>query len=151
MAAWFLLSIVALVFWGITGVTQKLSTNNVSTELSFLGFAAAFVPVAVLTWAVFPVDLGIGAGLLLLGALGGLLNGLGALTSFAAFEAGGKSSIVIPIISAYPLVSVLLARVLLDEAITPRQWAGILLAPVAAWLLSRGEREAPPFQPEEFR
>ena len=151
MTAWFLLSTVALVFWGITGVTQKLSTNNVSTELSFLGFAAAFVPVGVLTWALFPVDVNIGWGLLLLGALGGLLNGLGALTSFAAFEAGGKSSIVIPIISAYPLVTVLAARVLLHEAITPRQWAGIVLAPIAAWLLSRGETEVAPPTEEELR
>lgn len=139
MPAWFLLSMVALVFWGITGVTQKLSTNNISTEFSFLGFAAAFVPVAVLIAVVFPVDLRTTAGLFLLGAAGGVLNGLGALTSFAAFEAGGKSSIVIPIVSAYPLVTVLAAHFALGEQIAPRHWAGIILAPIAAWLLSRGE------------
>jgi transporter family protein len=139
MPGWFLFSIAALVFWGITGVTQKLSTNHISTEFSFLGFAAAFIPVAVLIGTAFRVDLNLGAGVFLLGALGGALNGLGALTSFAAFEAGGKSSIVIPIVSAYPLVTVLAAHFLLHEQITPRHWAGIILAPVAAWLLSRGE------------
>ena len=139
MPSWFLLSMVALVFWGITGVTQKLSTNNISTEFSFLGFAAAFVPVAILICLAFPIDLNVGVGLFLLGALGGVLNGLGALTSFAAFEAGGKSSIVIPIVSAYPLITVLAAHFLLNEQIAPRHWAGIILAPIAAWLLSRGE------------
>ena len=139
MPAWFVLSMVALVFWGITGVTQKLSTNHISAEFSFLGFAAAFIPVAVLIALSFPVTLDVGLGLLLLGAFGGVLNGLGALTSFAAFEAGGKSSIVIPIVSANPLVTVLAARYLLNEQITPRHWAGIILAPIAAWLLSRGE------------
>ena len=133
---WFWFSIVTLVFFGITGVTQKLSTNHVSTQLSFLGFAAAFVPLAVMTMILFPVDLGVSAGVFLLGAVGGSLNSLGALASFAAFEAGGKASVVMPIISLYPLVTVLGARLFLGEQISPAHWAGILLAPVAGWLLS---------------
>jgi transporter family protein len=33
---WLFYAFIALVFWGITGVTQKLSTNAISTQLSFL-------------------------------------------------------------------------------------------------------------------
>ena len=136
LANWFWLSILALVFWGITGVTQKLSTNNISTQLSFLGFSAAFLPIALWMMVGFPVDLRISLGVLLLGALGGALNGMGALTSFAAFEAGGKASVVIPIVSLYPLITVLGARIFFHEEISGTQWAGILLSPLAAWLLS---------------
>ena len=41
MSNWLLLSILALICWGVTGNTQKLSTNYVSTQFSFLGFALA--------------------------------------------------------------------------------------------------------------
>jgi bacterial/archaeal transporter family protein len=136
MPNWFWLSIVAIVLWGITGVTQKLSTNNVSAYFSFLGFSVAFVPIAIVVAYAFPVDRHPGTAVFLLGALGGLLNGLGALTSFQAFESGGKASVVVPIISLYPLVTVLGASVLFHEQISLANWAGILLAPVAAWLLS---------------
>ena len=137
MTSWLFLSIIALVFWGITGNTQKLSTNYVSTQFSFLGFALAFIPIAVLTVLVFPVETSLTWEVIGLGVLGGVLNSFGALTSFAAFEAGAKSSVAVPIMYLYPLLTVLLARVFLHEQITAAHWAGIVLAPVAAWLLSK--------------
>jgi hypothetical protein len=33
---WLVLAMIAMLFWGVTGVTQKLSTNAISAELSFL-------------------------------------------------------------------------------------------------------------------
>jgi drug/metabolite transporter (DMT)-like permease len=137
MSNWLLLSILALICWGITGNTQKLSTNYVSTQFSFLGFALAFVPIAILTMLVLPVERAVSPQVLALGVLGGVLNSFGALTSFAAFEAGAKSSIAVPIMYLYPLLTVILARIFLHEEITAAHWAGILLAPVAAWLLSK--------------
>ena len=136
MSAWLILSILTLVAWGITGNTQKLSTNHVSTQLSFIAFALAFIPVAIVTALLFPVDLHLTAMVWFLGILGGVLNGLGALTSFAAFSAGAKSSVAVPVMYLYPLITVVMARVFLHEQITATQWAGILLAPIAAWLLS---------------
>ncbi len=73
--------------------------------------------------------------------LGGVLNGLGALTSFAALESGGKASIVISLISLYPLLTVAAAVLFLHERLTPLQALGAVLAIVAAILLSI---EAPP-------
>ena len=43
MHIWLGFAILALVFWGITGVTQKLSTNSISSERSFLWFCWAMV------------------------------------------------------------------------------------------------------------
>jgi bacterial/archaeal transporter family protein len=139
MAGWFWLSMIALVFFGITGVTQKVSTNHISTPFSFVGFTVAFIPIAVFTYWYWPVNLALAGDVIALGIACGVLNGFGALTSFAAFESGGKASIVMPIISLYPLVTVLGARLFLHEHITAMQWAGIAIAPVAAWLLSTGE------------
>ena len=141
MAAWIGFSLIAVVLFGLTGVTQKLSTNNISTEFSFLGFSLAFVGISLVLWLWFPLDLHLQGSVLALGLLGGALNGFGALTSFAAFEAGGAASLVMPIISLYPLVTVLCAKLFLGEQITPSQWLGVLLAPIAAWLLSSESSE----------
>src|SRR5258708_13236131 len=76
-----------------------------------------------------------------LAVVGGTLNGLGALTSFAALESGGKASIVISLISLYPLLTVAAAVLFLHQRLTPLQALGALLPIVAAILLSI---EAPP-------
>jgi transporter family protein len=70
---------------------------------------------------------------------GGALNGLGAWTSFRALESGGKASIVISLVSLYPLLTVVLAVVLLGERLSWMQSAGAVTAIAAAILLSIGE------------
>ncbi len=75
-----------------------------------------------------------------LAVVGGTLNSLGAYTSFAALEKGGKASIVIPLCYLYPLLTIVLAIAFLHESLTRPQLAGIVLALVAAVLLSQ---EAP--------
>jgi len=138
---WFFFALATLIFWGTTGVTQKLATNAISTELSFLWFVLAFLPIALVIALVVPLEWHQTARIYCLAVVGGALNGLGALTSFKALESGGKASIVIPLCYLYPLVTIFLALIVLHERITRAEIAGIVLALVAAILLSR---EAPP-------
>jgi bacterial/archaeal transporter family protein len=144
MQTWLILGIVALVFWGISGVTQKLSTNCISFERSFLWFALAFAGLSLAIVLTVPLDWHLTPSLVALAALGGLLNGLGALTSFAALEHGGKASVVIPLISVYPLITIAGAWLLLGERLTNRQIAGVVCALVAVVLLAQ---EAPAQSP----
>ena len=141
MPNWISLTIITLVFWGITGVTQKLSTNRVSAGYSFVWFTVAFVALSFLIGAAVPLDWKLTVPVVLLIAVGGLLNGLGALTSFAALESGGKSSVVIPLISVYPLLTALGAWFFFGERLTALQWIAVVCAVVAVILLSR---ESPP-------
>ena len=134
---WLLFALITLLFWGTTGVTQKLSTNAISTELSFLWFVVAFLPIALVIVLAVPLDWHIKTRVYCLAVVGGALNGLGALTSFKALESGGKASIVIPLCYLYPLVTIFLALIVLHERITRTEIAGIVLALVAAILLSR--------------
>ena len=134
--AWLIFAAIALVFWGVSGITQKLSTNRISSELSFIWFAYAMIAIsAVLAftvtmhWHVRPL-------IFWLSVAGGTLNGLGALTSFTALESGGKASIVISLISLYPLLTVGFAVLVLHERLTGVQAAGIVLAVISAVLLS---------------
>jgi transporter family protein len=137
MGTWVALSCVALALWGITGVTQKLSTNQISSLHSFVWFCGAFVLVAAVLLALVPLGGQLSVRTIALAALGGLLNGGGALSSFAAFERGGKASIVIPLVSLYPLVTIGGAWLYLHERVTEVQAAGIACALVAVILLSR--------------
>lgn len=138
---WLFYALIALVFWGITGITQKLATNAISTELSFLWFAYAMVAIALVILPLVHLDWHLRAKVFWLAVIGGALNGLGAMTSFAALERGGKASIVIPLCYLYPLVTILLAIILLHESLSRSQVLGISIAIIAAILLSR---EAPP-------
>lgn len=134
---WFFFAMIALVFWGITGVTQKLSTNAISAERSFLGYAYAIVALGVVLVLVMPLDWHLKARVFWLAVLGGALNAFGVITSFGALEHEGKASIVIPLCYLYPLVTIFLAITFLHENLTRVQVTGIFLALVAAILLSR--------------
>ncbi len=136
MHAWLGFAVLALFLWGVTGVTQKLSTNRISSERSFLWFCWAMVSLSAAVLVVAHPHWGLGRLVVLCSIAGGALNGLGAWTSFRALESGGKASIVISLISLYPLLTVVLAVLLLGERLTWMQSAGALTAIAAAILLS---------------
>jgi transporter family protein len=136
MQVWLGFAMLALVFWGITGVTQKLSTNAISSERSFLWFCWAMVALSAAVLVIARPHAGLGAVVVWSAIAGGALNGLGAWTSFRALESGGKASIVISMISLYPLLTVGLAVVFLGERLTGKQLTGAVVAIAAAILLS---------------
>jgi transporter family protein len=136
MYLWLGFAALALVFWGITGVTQKLSTNCISSERSFLWFCWAMVALSAAVLLIAKPHGGLGTAVVLSSIAGGTLNGLGAWTSFRALESGGKASIVISLVSLYPLLTVCLAVLLLGERLTHMQFAGAIVAVIAAILLS---------------
>jgi transporter family protein len=133
---WLGFAILALVLWGITGITQKLSTNRISSERSFLWFCLAMVAISAAIVVFAHPHWGLGTTVVVCSVAGGTLNGLGAWTSFRALESGGKASIVISLISLFPLLTVVLAVALLHERLTGMQMAGAVVAIAAAILLS---------------
>lgn len=136
LPGWLWFAAIALVFWGITGVTQKLATNKISSELSFIWFAYAMIAISVVLTLFVAIHWHVRPLVLWAAVAGGTLNGLGALTSFTALESGGKASVVISLISLYPLVTVALAVTFLHERLTVAQGVGVGVAIVAAVLLS---------------
>ena len=141
--AWLFFAFLALIFFGVSGITQKLSTNNISSELSFVWFAYAMVAISLVLLVAVPMHWHVRPLIFWLALGGGTLNGLGALTSFTALESGGKASIVISLISLYPLVTVAFAVFFLHEKLTMTQFAGVGLAIVAAILLSLEPKTSP--------
>ena len=136
MHLWLGFAVAALVLWGVTGVTQKLSTNLISSERSFLWFCWAMVAISAAVFIFAKPHWGLGRLVVVCSVAGGALNGLGAWTSFRALESGGKASIVISLISLYPLLTVVLAVLFLGERLTWMQTSGAIIAIAAAILLS---------------
>ena len=136
LPSWMWFAAIALVFWGVTGITQKLATNRISSALSFVWFAYAMIAISAVLAALVPIHWHLTAKIAAAAIVGGTLNGLGALTSFTALESGGKAAVVISLIALYPLITVILAVTILHEHITAAQAAGVAIAVVAAVLLS---------------
>lgn len=138
---WMGMVFLTLVFWGTTGITQKLATNHMSARSSAIWFGLAFLPVS--GFILFAADISWAYSLPLVGlaVLGGVLNALATFLVFNALERGGKASVVIPLVALYPLLTVVLAQVFLHERLNGRQWWGVLLAIVAGLLLSRESSE----------
>jgi len=143
---WLVFSLIALLSWGVGGVVQKLSTNDISTELAVLWFSYAMFGLSFGILVAVPLDWHMKPSIFVIAAVSGVLNVLGVMTSFAAFEKGGKASIVIPLTCLYPLVTIVIAVVFFREGLTRVQLIGVVLAVVAAALLSQ---EAPASDPKK--
>jgi bacterial/archaeal transporter family protein len=137
---WLVFALVALLCWGVSGVIQKLSTNAISSELAVLWFCYAMFALAIGIVITVPLNWHVRASVFCLAAISGALNALGVMTTFAALERGGKASIVTPLTCLYPLVTICIAVTFFHEALTHLELIGVVLAAIAAILLSR---EAP--------
>jgi uncharacterized membrane protein len=132
---WMALALVSLVLYGVAGVTQKLATNNVSTELSTVCFALAFIPVALVTMWAQPVNWHLSGRAWTLAVLTGVLISTGTLTLFAAYRTG-KASVVTALTALYPALTVVLAVPLFHERMDVRKVAAIVLALAAGVALT---------------
>jgi uncharacterized membrane protein len=135
VSKWMAYAIVALVLWGVAAVLQKIATKYISTELSTVLFALAFIPVAIVLSIIYPIEWHTSGKAWGIAILFGALIGVGGLALFAAYR-DGKASIVTALYSLYPALTVLLAVPIFHEKITARTWIAIVIALVAAVMLS---------------
>ncbi len=136
-SVWLLYALVPVALWGVSAFVQKLSTNDVSSELSTVAFWVAFLPIAGVIFLTRPVHWNLAPMTWVWVVLLGVLFGLGNLTLLAAYGSGGKASVVTPLAGLYSMVTIPLAIVLLGERIGIRDGAGIALALVAVIALAR--------------
>jgi uncharacterized membrane protein len=126
-SAWMAFSLLTLVLYGVAGVTQKLATNDVSTELATVCFAAAFVAIAVVILAARSIGGAVSGKEWFLAILFGSLIGVAMIVSFAAYS-WGKASVVTAVIALYPAVTVVLAVVAFGEKLSVTKVTAIVLA-----------------------
>ncbi len=143
LSEWMLYTLLSLLIFGITFITQKGATYFISDELSTVAFAVGFV---LLDLALFLTDRSLSwnipakAGWV--SVFIGILMGAGSLTLFAAYR-HGKASIVSPFSQLYPIITVLVAVPLYHEPIDLLRGIGLLAALGAGVILSIEKTESP--------
>ncbi|MGQ0636490.1 MAG: DMT family transporter [Planctomycetaceae bacterium] len=136
-AVWMMLSVVCLLGWGLTGVTLKLATRDISPTLSIVCFVAANLLIVPAIGLPYALNWGAGWWPWVLCLLVGATFGLASLLIFAAYPAGGKVSVVTTLTALYPAITVIFAVPLFGERVTLVKSLGIVLALAAGVMLSR--------------
>jgi transporter family protein len=139
---WLVLSVMVVVLWGLWGLALKYASLNLEWQYVYVASAlGAFLVYATVTLVLtLTGKLGhVGdyrsLGIALLGGLMGALGGLMLIVALRLAEA----SIVVPLTSIYPAVTVALSIALLGESVTARKIAGVILAIIAVILLSTSD------------
>lgn len=132
MRSWFSWTLLAVVCWGVWALLARLIgealTPSQQQAWSTLGLLPVMGALAMSGRLGSPGRSPLSA----LCALGsGLLTCLGNIAYYAALNRGAKAAAVVPFTALYPVVTVLLALLLLRERMGTIQWAG-LAASVAA-------------------
>ena len=138
--AWLWLSMLAMMLWGAWGIQSKLVMETMTPLANQIVFVVGLVPLAI--WCLFAQpriaatlsrERRVGS---LYAFLTGILGAVGNIAFFVALATGGAASIVVPLTSLFPLVTVVLAALWLGERVGRAQIAGVGFALVAIILLS---------------
>jgi transporter family protein len=131
-----------VVLWGLWGLALKYASLNLEWQYVYVASAlGAFLVYATITLALtLTGKLGHVSDYKSLGIalLGGLMGALGGLMLIIALRLA-EASIVVPLTSIYPAVTVALSIALLGESATARKIAGVILAIIAVILLSTSD------------
>ncbi len=135
MNDWLFFAIIALLLWGLWGLFPKIASNYIGPKSVWIyeGIGVAVLAAIVLFSIGFKPEVHTKG--IVFGILGGFAGAVGGLFFLYALSRG-KASIVVPLTALYPLITVLLASVILKEPITLKQGIGIALALAAMVLLS---------------
>jgi transporter family protein len=135
VSSWLVLSLVSLGLWGLWGVFTKVATQHLGPQGAYLLGLCGYLPVlGILLYetggrvAFHPW--GWAAAL-----AAGMSTGFGLFFFFRALN-HGAASVIVPLTSLYPVVTVVLSWLFLKEGLSPRQLLGLVLAMAAVWLLS---------------
>ena len=132
--SWQIPAIIALVLYGFWGFFPKLAVNHINpaSALVFEAAGAVLVGLAVLLLPGFKLETAP------LGIIFALLTGLCGMAGtlfFMAAASRGRISLVVSLTAIYPLITIILARLILAEPLTSKNILGMILALAAIVLL----------------
>ncbi|KAF3885713.1 MULTISPECIES: EamA family transporter [Nostocales] len=133
--SWLIYTLLALFLYGLWGFFSKLATNYIDPKSALLNEVLGALMVSLVLFS----NNGFRVRVDRLGIFYAVLVGVsGTLATFLFFIAitKGASSIILPLTSLYPLVTILLSVFILKESLSLKQSLGILLALVAIVLCS---------------
>ena len=133
---WLLHAALTTILWGVWGALIELPEKaGFPATLGYVAWGLTLIPVAAIALRTIGWRLDVDRRSLLLGMSAGLMGCGGQLILFQCLRLG-PAYIVFPLISLYPVVTVALSVVFLNEKASRRAWTGIVLALIAIGLLS---------------
>jgi drug/metabolite transporter (DMT)-like permease len=133
---WLLYAILTTVLWGVWGALIEIPERaGFPATLGYVAWAFTMVPVAFIALRIVGWQLDRDRSSIVLGIAAGLMGCGGQLMLFQCLRMG-PAYIVFPLVSLYPVVTIILAVVRLKEKATRRAWTGIWLAVLAIAMLS---------------
>lgn len=133
---WFLYAMMTTALWGVWGALIELPEKaGFPATLGYVAWAATMIPVAVVALRLIHWKLDTDRRSAMLGVAAGLLGCGGQLLLFQCLRIG-PAYIVFPIISLYPVVTIVLSVLFLGEKGSRRSWTGIACALIAIALLA---------------
>lgn len=132
---WLLYAFLSFFWWGVFGFLSKMGSDRSSVAQMQILFTVGVLPLVFvclvrLHFRIATHKLGV-----MYAVLMGVFSALGSLAFFAALK-NGKASLVGPIISLYPALTVVLALLVLKERVNRTQVAGLILAMASVIILS---------------
>jgi bacterial/archaeal transporter family protein len=134
--AWLAYTLITVLFWGVWGFESKLLVDRASPYTVQVLFTFGLLVPAVIVLFSPKRFAGKRRGRgFFFAVLTGLLAGTGNILFFVAL-AKGRASVIVPLTSLSPLVTVLVGVVALKEKMRWFQYLGLALALIAIYLLS---------------
>ncbi len=132
-----ILSIITLLMWGVWGVFEKITTRFYKWYEYYIFSTLIALLISFFLFIFFKKTITFkGEGFIYL-LLATLTGGIGFVAFYLALMKG-KASIIVPLTSLYPAVTVILAKYFLKEEINFYGILGILFAIIAIFLLTKG-------------
>lgn len=130
-----ILAVVSLVMWGLWGFFPKLATDNIGPKsvLIFQNTATILVTIFVLASVNFKPE--INSKGIFFSVISGLAGTVGGLFFLYAISKG-RASVIVTMTALYPIVTIILAFLILKEPISLKQGIGMMFALIAMVLFS---------------
>jgi transporter family protein len=134
---WLYYSLLTVLLWGGWGAISKAVADNVNAYVNQFLFTVGLLPLMLVFLRSPRLAGGRNRKLgIIFAFLTGILGGLGNIAFFKSLSLGGRVTIVVPVCGLAPLVTVLVAFVVLHERMTNYQKVGLVVALAAIYLLS---------------
>jgi uncharacterized membrane protein len=133
---WLLYALITTLSWGIWGAFIEIpEKNGFPATLGYCIWALTMIPCALLALYLTGWKLQFDKKSVLYGGIVGLTGAGGQLILFQALREG-PAYIIFPVVSLYPVLSIVLSILFLKESASRKHWTGIVLALAAILLLS---------------
>src|ERR1700682_368997 len=132
---WLWYALLGIFWWGLWGFLSKIGSEKASPMQMQILFTLGMLPVALGMLAQMRGKLDRNRGGITYGLLSGIAAGLGTLGYYAALR-DQNASVVTPLTGVFPVLTVVLAFLVLRERLNRVQMGGMLLALASIIILS---------------